>query len=496
MAIGFYSHARRCLSGLFISWIASSFALAAEPEVLFPFGESAFEDHLPELIAQTPPSAPAVPPPAFAPIPSPGANSPGNLPNNFFPTPRQTAAAGLFSQFRGTPTRNLARPMLTAPNMFGDTTDGGCGQAEFLAGTVPASLEHPTFNCIRANLAENNSPLPRDRVYFRYNHFHNITDVSIFPDTLSNGVSSLHVDRFTFGGEMTFLDGRASLEARLPLARQLTSDVYLYDIQGAYNLPLEDYRTELLNMQFILKYILLERDNFVLSSGMGLNVPTAQDFNIRIFVDDDDFEIILPVVGQVGSLPVDIDIRGTVPNNVWNLSPFLAYLWTPQPRFFTQGFMQLDVPLNGVTGTVEGSTGIASAPIPFGPYSAELYQQTLMRFNVGAGYWLVQRPEARWFKGWASILELHYTTTLNDATIVPFDVPLVELPAPLPPVTLNAQVLIGNLSNRADILNLTAGWSFILGERTTLGVAGVVPLRDDADHPFDFELNVLLNYQL
>lgn len=450
------------------------------------------DDLPPTLVSLAQPNPPPPVPPPLNPPPPSAARLPGNM----FPVPEQPRNTAFLDQIRGSRRSTLNRPMLSTPNLFGDSTDGGCGQAEFLAGTVPASLEHPTFNCVRANLAENNSPLPRDRVYFRYNHFHNITDISIFPDTFDDGVSSLHIDRFTFGGEMTFFDERVSLEARLPFARQLTSDVLLYDVQGAYNLPLDDYRTELLNAQLILKALLVERQTFALSGGAGLNMPSAQDFNIRLFVDDDNFEIIAPGIGQIASIAVDADIRGTVPNGIWNLSPFLAYLWTPRPRIFTQGFLQTDVPLNGVTGTVSGSVGTPGNQMVFGPLSEEFYQQTLMRMNLGGGYWFLQRPQARLLKGWAGVLELHYTTTLQDAKIIPLSLPLVTLPPPLPPATLNADVNIGNLANRVDILNLTTGSHFQIGERTTLGVGFVVPLRGGSDHPFDFELNVLLNHLL
>lgn len=380
--------------------------------------------------------------------------------------------------------------------MFGDMTSGGCGQARFLAGTVSAGLEHPTFNCSRANLAENNSPLPRSRVYARYNHFHNIDDVAIFPDTFPDGVNMLNIDRVTLGGEIAFLDDRVSLEARLPFARQLTSDVFLYDIQGDYNLPLDDYRTELLNMQLILKGILLERENFLLSGGTALNIPTAQDFNIRILVEDDAFEVIIPNVGPVGTVAAYGDIRGKVKNSIYNLSPFLAYLWTPTPRLFTQGFSQIDVPLNTaysvVSGTI-GQPGPDQVIIP--PDPGYLHQQTLMRFNFGGGYWLRQRPQARFMQGIAAILEFHYTTALNEADKNPFDITVLPLPGPIP--DLKASVVVGNLSNRVDIVNMTVGTHFQLWPRTSLGVGCITPLRQkEGDKPFDFELNVFLNHLL
>lgn len=419
------------------------------------------------------------------------------LPAPIVPPPqRMSLADRLLGGPRRTVSRTLTPVALSAPNMFGDTTSGACGEAAFLSGTVTAGFEHPTFNCTRANLAENNSPLPRSRVYVRYNHFHNINQVAIFPDTLPEGINQLHIDRVTFGAEAAFLDDRFSFETRVAIARQLTSDVVLYDYQGDYNLPLDDYRTELLNLNFILKGILVERENFVVSGGMGINVPTAQDVHIRILVDDDNFEIIVPGIGHVGYLDVKADISGRVQNSTVNLAPFLASLWTPTPRLFMQGFAQVVVPLNVsktvVSGTI-GEPGPDQIVIP--PDAGALHQQTLMRINAGGGYWVWQRPERKFLQGVAGILELHYTTALNDADRNPFSIAVLPLPGPLP--SLEADVVVGNLANRVDLLNMTAGTHFQLGERTSLGVGFVVPLRQGVgDKPFDFELNVLLNHML
>lgn len=454
-----------------------------------PAAENPFND---ELAWQT---AAPTPPPLVPPQPPTSSVSPG-LPPSFFRTPQpMTFADRLFSNAPVQP-QNATSSIrsLSTPNMFGDMTAGGCGQATFLAGSVSAGFEHPTFNCTRANLAENNSPLPRDRVYFRYNHFHNINQVDIFGETFPDGVNQLHIDRFTFGAEVTAWEERVSLEARIPMARQLTSDLLLFDIQGDYNLPLDDYRLELLNIQFILKGLLIERPKFALSCGLAVNVPTAQDFNLRIFVEDDDFEIVLPVIGEVGSVAAYGDVSGTVQNSTVNLSPFLAYLWTPRPRLFTQGFMQVDVPLN-TSGTVVSGTIGPDGPdqIVIPPDVGALHQQTLLRLNVAGGYWVMRKPERRFLQGIAGILEFHYTTTLNDADINDFTIPVLDLPGNLPPLTTT--VLVGNLANRVDVLNTTLGSHFQLTQQTSLGVGCVMPLKmSEGDKPFDFELNVILNH--
>src|SRR5688572_18265144 len=44
-------------------------------------------------------------------------------------------------------------------------------------------------------------------------------------------------------------------------------------------------------------------------------------------------------------------------------------------------------------------------------------EQTLLHVDLGVGYWLLRNPEASWITGFAPTVELHYTTTLEDADV-------------------------------------------------------------------------------
>ena len=54
------------------------------------------------------------------------------------------------------------------PFMIGDT---GAGTCMGFSGVLDVGLAHPTLACSRLNVAEANSPLPTDRVYYSYRHF-------------------------------------------------------------------------------------------------------------------------------------------------------------------------------------------------------------------------------------------------------------------------------------------------------------------------------------
>src|SRR5262249_42515093 len=117
-------------------------------------------------------------------------------------------------------------------------------------------------------------------------------------------------------------------------------------------------------------------------------------------------------------------------NSTWAMSPFVALLAIPTDRLFTQGFLQVDVPLNSshITYTdqfTRGVFGFNPALTPLGPnlpppftVGRDIVDQPLMHVNIGTVYWVYQNRNARWLTGLAGILELHYTTTLRNANIV------------------------------------------------------------------------------
>ena len=98
----------------------------------------------------------------------------------------------------------------------------------------------------------------------------------------------------------------------------------------------------------------------------------------------------------------------------------------------------------------------------------------------------------------AGVVELHYTTTLENSDVNQASIPVTQIQRPpgIPPTTLTTDVFLGSLSNRTDLLNLTAGSHFLIGERSSLGIAVVVPLRDGDDSAFDCELNVIFNFRI
>lgn len=390
--------------------------------------------------------------------------------------------------------RSSDRAWSSAPNMMGDSTSGACGAFGFQTsdGALNMIVEHPTFACSRANIAENNSPIVRDRVYFTYRHFHNITPTNIFDRHLND----LDINRYTLGFEKTFFDGQASIELRAPINQQLSSDLaFSHFGSGSFGagpprlagLPITDTITNWGNLTLIGKLSLIEGEEGMISGGLAVNVPTAPGVNIAGVIRDQNFPFDPNDPNDTG--PVNLAFQARVENETVNLSPFLAAVWTPNERFFAQGFLQVDVAANPSRATLTiapGSNIFGSSP-DVTDLRTSIQQQTIFRTNLGAGFWHFHNPRATGVTGFASMIEIHHTTTLQEAKIS--RTAIFELDRQR---SSTLDLVTGNLANRVDLVNLAYAPVIEFG-RLTVQNAFVVPLSTGDNRAFDFEYSLLVN---
>ena len=195
------------------------------------------------------PPAPCLPPSTLEPPPStppitpqmPGQTQPQT------PSPQQPAAAEPTFGAEQAAAAGGDTVALAAPNMIGDLLGAGRSVSFFYQRTMGSVFINGTgaTNISNPKVAENNSPLPEDRIYFRYNYFKDALSVvgdtgeTVFDPTLGlsrtsaprfRGITaskSYDVNAFTFGGEKTFFNGRFSIEARVPFSHTLSSDLDL-----------------------------------------------------------------------------------------------------------------------------------------------------------------------------------------------------------------------------------------------------------------------------
>ena len=319
-----------------------------------------------------------------------------------------------------------------------DAADKASVSAVFNSRVVPIGSP----SAWRQKFAENSSPLPRDRVYVNYNYF----------DATPTTIGSKGVNRVTPGFEKTFFDQWASVEVRLPFTTQLSNSA---DLTGMTNTSGAQFG----NVTGYFKGLLYADPSLTISSGLGVQLPTASD--------------------------TDISANGgeifKIANNSVHLLPFLAATYTPGSRYYAQGALQFDFDANG--NTVYGApyvwSGNGLGVVPGALQQLGVAQdQTFLYASLATGYWIyrVTNPYERGLTGIAPTAELHYNTSLQRSDTV-------------------ADVYGNRLDPLGQIasLNGVVGVNAVFGNNKYFTVGYSAPLGR-ADAQFNGELRVMFNY--
>jgi hypothetical protein len=189
---------------------------------------------------------------------------------------------------------DAAGPTHFAPTMFGDIIAILIGIKDGTSNTRAAPIS-VAYGAVK--VAENESPLPQDRVFLTDNYYKNVL-----------GVVDFH--RQMLGFEKTFLDGDASFGMRLPF----------FEIDDG-----DSHRVKTDDLNFLFKYALLSdhETGSVLSTGLVVTAPT----------------------GAVFQTPSGKEKRIAL------IQPFLGYLWSDD-RLYLHGFSSLVVPTESPAPTI------------------------------------------------------------------------------------------------------------------------------------------------
>jgi hypothetical protein len=281
-------------------------------------------------------------------------------------------------------------------------------------------------------LSENNSPMPRDRVFFDYDNY---SDVPLTP-------GGFNVERFSPGFEKTFFDGRTSVELRIPFASTLDST------SVAAGSP--SRAVELGNVHVTLKGLFYSSEEFNMSTGLGIGLPTASD-TVVTYADGSDL------------------VR--IKNQSVILTPFLAALYTPTDRLFSQVWAAIDFDSTG--SNIYGNpneTGLTA----FG----RLYAQDLLQLDWQMGYWILRDTSPTSFlASLAPFVELHYNTPLNNAASVQI-----------------STFTVNGTSNRYNELNISGGLNAVFRNRVTVLAGVVLPLESGNSKFFDAQFGIRANW--
>ncbi len=110
----------------------------------------------------------------------------------------------------------------------------------------------------------------------------------------------------------------------------------------------------------------------------------------------------------------------------------------------------------------------------------------------------------------AATVELHYTSTLDNANVItlPQDTNsnpnIAKAYGVVLPSTFTGPAngvlgvptpsQVGNLNNRLDIIDMTVGTTFEINNQLTVATGVSFPLRGGADKTYDWEFQLQLNY--
>ena len=331
-------------------------------------------------------------------------------------------------------TRGLTVPTVTVGAVDGNIVGNVINYTAVLTGEKNLAQPGASSTVGRLKLSEDTSPMPRDRVIFGYDTFDGVP----FTD------AGITVNRFMFGFEKTFLDGRWSGEVRLPFAGTLAS---------TFTDGFETKDVELGNLRFALKKLWTRSETLNFSSGVGVTVPTA-----------DDQVVLSPLGGELFRFK----------NESVTVEPFVAALYTPNDRFFAQAWTSVNFDVTGGELTYDRNV--------FGGSGSErIYDLPYLAVDGQIGYWVLRRDVGT-LQGLAPFMELHYNYAIAQQRLL----------------DTFSDRSAGNGLTASGVgnteLNITAGVVARLGQHTDLMLGLSAPLLAQPDRTFNAQFGLRLNY--
>ena len=160
-------------------------------------------------------------------------------------------------------------------------------------------------------IAENQSPIPQDRVYFNYNFYDNVNGK--LNKDFDIPLKYMKINRYIWGFEKTFNNGYGSFGVTLPL-----NDISAASSEA--NIPTGGTFNAMGDLTVYLKHILWvdAKAGNLTSAGVAITPPTGPH----------------PFAGS----------KFLRPSNTLTIQPYFGYYLTLSERFFLHGFESIDAP--------------------------------------------------------------------------------------------------------------------------------------------------------
>lgn len=303
------------------------------------------------------------------------------------------------------------------------------------------AMPHTTLG--RIKITENFNPLPMDRLIFDYSFFHNVGFGGVKND----------VHRFTPGVEKTFFKGLTSVELRIPMGISMDSNIRS---DGSTDMSSGEFG----DVTLIFKGLLIKRKKWLMSAGLSLSLPTA-----------DDTYLYNSLTGQK---------LMRIKNESCHIMPFVAFQYTPNQKWYAQLYYQIDADADGSGVYDNPELGLGQERLR---YSGKIKDMTYQYVSASIGRWVYRNERKRSGLTAMNVVgELHWTKSLDRGRGVD-----------IKGAGGSTIYRIDNGRDNCDLLNATIGTHMIFNRRTNLGIAYAVPLTDSYKQ-FDGELRATLNY--
>jgi hypothetical protein len=299
-----------------------------------------------------------------------------------------------------------------------------------ITGILAAKAE-TTVPWIRGfKIADNQSPLPQDRVYFNFNYYNNVNYA--IQRKFNAPVSGIQIYRYLGGVEKTFLDGLASVG--------LTDSIN--NLSAVSSHPgLGGTSTAMGDLTVFTKLVLFQawEDNQAMNALGGFGYPAQVGFRNGYLISGG-LALTMPTgPGGFAGAAFSKSFR------TLGIQPFLGYFYS-RGNFYLQGFEAIDVP-------------------------TDPNDMTLIFNDIGMGYYVYRNPNLDTFiTAFAPTFEVHANVPLNHT-----DVNNVRDP----------------IANKT-VVDLTLGGNVQFGQRTVLLLGAVTPVT--GPRPYAVEAVALLNF--